>query len=157
MPGMMLNTLAMLLQQSINGGYTVLAQAALSTNDSISPEMFALLRDSGASTLLMLSTYFVHRQSISTSSALGNSYTDTLPTREHFGLLVLCGACGVWGGQLLGAIAIKELGAVTFSVMQPAQPVLTLIISAAIGMEQLWLVNGSSWDRMIGWMKVYTL
>ena len=43
-------TLAMLFQQTINGGYTVLAQAAL---DSISPELFALIRDGGASCVLM--------------------------------------------------------------------------------------------------------
>jgi hypothetical protein len=48
----------------------------------------------------------------------------------------------VWAGQLLGAIAIKNIGAVVFSVMQPAQPVLTLIIAVAIGMERLRLCGG---------------
>ena len=155
---MLLNTLAMLLQQSINGGYTVLAQSALSSDDSITAEMFALLRDSGASAVLLLTTYVLHRRSLVADPSSGpvhpRTYWETLPAKEHLGLLGLCGLCGVWGGQLLGAIAIKELGAVIFSVMQPAQPVLTLIISAAIGMEPLALVSGGPRERAIGWAKV---
>eukprot|EP00935_MAST-01C_sp_MAST-1C-sp1_P001001 g1001.t1 len=95
--------LAMLLQQSINGAYTVLAASVLSSKDpakKIGPGMFALIRDGGA-------------------------------------------------------IAIKNIGAVIFAVMQPAQPVLTLIIAVAIGMEKLklcgtWSETYTSWAKVIG-------
>ena len=114
-------TLAMLFQQTINGGYTVLAQAAL---DSISPELFALIRDSGASCVLMTVAYSRSKR--------------FWPEREHIPLLMMCGACGVWGGQLLGAIAIKELGGVLFSVMQPAQPVQLLCLYPAPSSPLRW-------------------
>jgi drug/metabolite transporter (DMT)-like permease len=141
--------LAMLLQQTINGAYTVLAASVLSSKDptkKIRPEMFAIIRDGGATILLLAMA-----RHITKDGTQGRFW----PKREHIGDFVLIGACGVWAGQLLGAIAIKNIGAVIFAVMQPAQPVLTLIIAVAIGMEKLqlcgsWSETSNSWAKVVG-------
>jgi hypothetical protein len=85
---------AMLLQQSINGAYTVLAASVLSSKDprkKIRPEMFALIRDSGATILLLLMAWRI------TKDGKNGRFW---PKREHLGDFVLIGACGVWAGQV---------------------------------------------------------
>jgi len=143
--------LAMLLQQTINGGYTVLTAAALTSDDPIKPETFALVRDGGASILLLIAARVTTKE--------GELFW---PKREHIGDFALIGLCGVWAGQLLGAIAIKNIGAVVFSVMQPAQPVLTLFISVLVGIETLILFQGArtliacSWAKIVGMVVTVT-
>ena len=75
--------LAMLLQQTINGGYTVLTAAALTSDDPIKPETFALVRDGGASILLLIAARVTTKE--------GELFW---PKREHIGDFALIGLCG---------------------------------------------------------------
>jgi len=135
--------LAMILQQSINGGYTILTESVLDKADPIRPEMFALLRDGGATLCLL------------TAARLSLKPGDRFwPQREHIGEFVAIGLCGVWAGQLLGAVAIKNIGGVIFSVMQLSQVALTLFFSVLLGVDTLVLCGGEGRLVLAGWIKM---
>mmetsp|Transcript_20323 Transcript_20323/g.36948 ORF Transcript_20323/g.36948 Transcript_20323/m.36948 type:complete len:401 (+) Transcript_20323:52-1254(+) len=123
---------AMLLQQLIVGGYSVVTQYALDASDPIAPELFALIRDYGASLILLSAAACM----VCTERGHNNEF---FIQWSHAPRVFLVGFCGIWGSQLLGVLAIKEVGGVVFAAMQPAQPVLTLLISVVAGLEPLTL------------------
>lgn len=141
--------LSMLLQQSINGGYAVITQAAVSGGSPINPWLFALLRDIGASALLLVA-----------AACYTNGGKGFFLERCHVRRLFMIGFCGIWGSQLLGAIVIKYVGAVVFASMQPAQPAVTFVICVMMRMEPLSLLPKSGGDHaaaswlISGWLKV---
>jgi len=133
----------MLFQQSVAGGYSVIAQATLHGHGEERPIeawLFALIRDAGATVLLMVAAASIEccwRQPGRGDPSHGGS--GFWPSPTDVPRLLLAGLCGIWGGQLLGVIAIQGVGAVVFSAAQPAMPVVTLLVSVLIGMEPLVL------------------
>lgn len=137
----------------------MVTQVAVSGDTPINVWLFVLIRDVGASLLLLLAAA-VHTR-------CGSTFW---PAKSYAYRLVLVGFCGIWGSQFLGAIAIKSVGAVTFQAMQPSQPVVTFFLSVLLGSEFVLLfprrrprlsdeaVAASLYDYRLclyGWLKVF--
>ena len=124
------------------GGYSVFTSAVLkhATLDAI---VFAFLRDVLGTAVLMGLAFAAERRRPPAEYRFW-------PDREDTGQFVLVGLLGVWGSQGLSALAIANLTATFFSLMEPAMPVVTLSLSLLLGYEPFYARSGWSWGKLAG-------
>ena len=137
----------MLIVTTIFGGYSILAHRALAgAGATLHPLVFALARDSIGTALLLGGLYLESRG----GGAAGKPRAPLLPARADIPQLLLCGVCGVWCSQAGSAIALRNLDAVTMSLLQPLLPLVTAVASLAAGYEAWPLAAPASWAKALG-------
>jgi drug/metabolite transporter (DMT)-like permease len=140
--------LLLVVVQAIFSGYVTLTSAALSSSSSSSaspsPLVFALLRDTLASVLFLGALAGKELRKPPGPQRLW------LPRREHFGYLIALGALAVFGTQLLGVLAIRNLSAPVYGFLTPTVPVVTLLASYLFGLDAFRVRNRGSWLKVVG-------
>lgn len=139
----LLPVLLMIMVQCIFGGYSVFTSRAFKSASNLSPLVFAFCRDAAASMLLMGMAAFAEFRQPPEKRRL-------VPAREDLGIFVGLGLLGVWGSQGLSALAISNLSALNFSVLEPAMPVVTLALSLLLGVEKWNSKQWQSWGKAVG-------
>jgi len=124
--------LALLAVQASFGGNAVIVKVALSK--SADPVIFSFLRDVGGAAVLLLACQV--------RGCL------VWPRRADLGHFVLLGVLGVYIGQMFLVIALQYVEPLLAAVMQPLQPILTVVLAAFTGVEPLHL------EKVHGRMKV---
>uniref|UniRef100_A0A7S3S1P7 EamA domain-containing protein n=1 Tax=Emiliania huxleyi TaxID=2903 RepID=A0A7S3S1P7_EMIHU len=114
--------LLLVIVQITFAGNSVVAKAAL--DKSVDPIVFSFLRDVGATVILLC------------TARLGGPRF-AVPRRAHFCYFALLGLLGVTIGQMFLVIALKYTTPLNAMVLQPSQPVLTVLIGALTGLEPL--------------------
>ncbi|EOD04155.1 hypothetical protein EMIHUDRAFT_121687 [Emiliania huxleyi CCMP1516] len=114
--------LLLVIVQITFAGNSVVAKAAL--DKSVDPIVFSFLRDVGATVILLC------------AARLGGPRF-AVPRRAHFCYFALLGLLGVTIGQMFLVIALKYTTPLNAMVLQPSQPVLTVLIGALTGLEPL--------------------
>jgi drug/metabolite transporter (DMT)-like permease len=104
--------------------YTTLAAAAF--RGGTSPVVFAFLRDAVAVCC------FVPALALSSRSSGG----PWRPRAEHFSLFLLLAFLGVWGSQLMSALAIANLSPAIYGLLKPSVPAVTMFIAVMLGMQR---------------------
>lgn len=125
----------------IFGGYSVITSAALK-NSTMSAIVYAFIRDITAAAQLLGAAYFVE-------SRKPVDQRRFWPDRADVGSFILLGLLAIWGAQGLSALAIANLTATYFSLLNPLQPVVALLLSIVMGREVLTR-SWSSWTKIIG-------
>lgn len=132
--------LLLVLVNFIFGGYAVITSAALK-HSTLSPTVYALLRDVGGSCLLLVMAHVYERR---------QAVPRFWPSRDDQGSFVLVGLLMVWGAQGCSAQAVANLTPSFFSLLQPIMPVITTSLSLATGYESFHPGQAASWGKMIG-------
>jgi drug/metabolite transporter (DMT)-like permease len=104
--------------------YAVLGSAAFKSGTS--PVVFALLRDFVACSCFIPSLYFEE-------SRRPVPVRRFIPRTEHAFFFFALALTGVWGSQLMSALAIANLSAPIYGMMKPCVPVVTLIVAVFVG------------------------
>lgn len=133
--------LLLLLVNFLFSGYAVFASTAFKYG-SISPIVFALLRDTVASLCFGSSLLISQRAPESERGPL-------VPAREHVFLFLALGFLGVFS-SLFGALSIKLTSSSIYGLFTPVVPCITLVVSLLIGIESIKLNEAASWAKMIG-------
>ena len=102
-------------------GYTTLSSAAFSSGTS--PVVFAFLRDATACCCFVPALLLCERRGA------------RVPRPEHWGHVVALAALGVWGSQLMSALAISYLSPAVYGLLKPAVPAVTMGLAVALGMQ----------------------
>jgi drug/metabolite transporter (DMT)-like permease len=127
--------------QTIFSGYVILTSASLGSSN-VSPLVFAFLRDSMA-TGLFVTTLTLRERLWPTGQPL-------VPRREHYGHIIALGLLAVFGTQLLGVLAIRNLSAAVYGFLTPTVPVVTLLVSYALGLDVFRPRELASWAKVGG-------
>ena len=108
-------------------GNSVIVKVALAPPNDVDPVVFSFLRDVGGALVLLCVCRFQ-----------GNL---VWPRREDVGVFVLLGVLGVYIGQQFMVVALQYDAVTPLNAMllQPSQPVLTVLIAALFGTEALEL------------------
>jgi len=109
----------------------------------MSAEAFAFLRDVLATALFVPTCYLAEKRR-------PEEQRQFWPRREHWGHMIALGVMGVWGAQLLGALAISKLSATTYGLLSPTVPVITLLVSLAVGIDSFMVRSAASWLKVSG-------
>lgn len=114
--------------QAIFGGYSIIVK--LSMNDEVDALVFSLYRDIGASVVLVGGCILTRelRKVVSLADAI--TFTS-------------CGVLGVTISQTALVIALQWVPPFNASLLQPSQPVITLLLALLLGMETLDLRSRS--------------
>lgn len=123
-------------------GYAVLASLAFRAS-SLSPVVFALLRDAVASAC------FAAALCATAARVPADERGPLVPTREHAALFGALGLIGVFS-SMFGALAISLTSGVVYGLMTPLVPCITLIVSFALGLEVFKPQEGASWVKAAG-------
>jgi drug/metabolite transporter (DMT)-like permease len=111
----------LVLVNVIFAGYTTLSAAAFSSGTS--PVVFAFLRDLTACCCFVPALLFFERRGA------------RCPRAEHWGHIICLAALGVWGSQLMSALAISNLSPAVYGMLKPAVPAVTMALAVALGMQ----------------------
>lgn len=106
-------------------GNAVILKVAL--KEHVDPVVFSFLRDVGGAAVLLGVCKF--RGEL------------VWPRREDLGTFVLLGVLGVYIGQQFMVIALQFISPLNAMLLQPSQPVLTVLLSALFGIEALELAT----------------
>jgi drug/metabolite transporter (DMT)-like permease len=144
-----------------SGGGTNATGGGGGGHHGVDPAVFALLRDLGASAIL-LSVLFVSRcrtifaaQQRSSSggrssgSACRSACSGFAPDRYDHGYFALLGIFGVYFGQYLFIYGVAKTGPTVASIWQNTQPVFCLIFGLCLGTERRSALCGCE-----GWLKI---
>jgi len=137
------------------GSYSVATSLALPKDSTLSPLVFALLRDViGTSSLLATAAFVEWRRRPNGNGRLSNArwswcYRLGIAAEDRWRVL-LVGLCGVWGAQGMSALAIANSTASFYTFLSNVQPVVTLALSAAIGLERCSPRAPSSYIKAAG-------
>jgi len=104
--------------------YAVLGSAAFKSGTS--PVVFALLRDVVACACFFPALLAEEARRAAPARRL-------VPRGEHAGAFFALALTGVWGSQLMSALAIANLSAPIYGLMKPCVPVVTLVVAALAG------------------------
>jgi drug/metabolite transporter (DMT)-like permease len=105
--------------------YAVLGSKAFKSGTS--PVVFALLRD------VVACACFVPALVLEESRRTGGGARRLVPRAEHALAFFALAVTGVWGSQLMSALAISNLSAPIYGLMKPCVPVVTLTVSVLVG------------------------
>ena len=108
--------------QAIFGGYSIIVKMTM--NDHVDALVFSLYRDVGASIVLL----FASRMSGAAQPIV------SLADRAAF---AACGFFGVTISQTALIVALQWVPPFNASLLQPSQPVITLLLALLLGMESL--------------------
>ena len=120
---MMRVVLALLAVQASFGGNAVITKVALGHNTD--PVVFSFLRDVGGGSVLLLACRIFG--------------VPVEPRRADLGTFIVLGVLGVYIGQMFLVMALQFVEPIHAAVMQPLQPVLTVLLAALCGVEPLLL------------------
>lgn len=103
--------------------YAVLGSAAFKSGTS--PVVFALLRDVVACACFVPALFLEESRRPASTRRL-------VPRAEHALPFFTLALTGVWGSQLMSALAISNLSAPIYGLMKPCVPVVTLIVAVLV-------------------------
>lgn len=129
----------MLCVGAIFGGYSIYTAVVFAGAATLNPLVFAFARDCVGSVLLLGAAAVDARRR-------GTAF---FPAWSDAGSFMLLGLLGVWGAQGMSALAIKYATPVFFAASTNLQPVVTLCLSLALGVEP-W----RGWGAATSWGKV---
>ena len=121
--------------------YSVLGSAAF--HSGTSPIVFALLRDVVACCCFVPALLLEARQARASPLRL-------VPRAEHALHFFALAATGVWGSQLMSALAIANLSAPIYGLVKPCVPVVTLAVAVAAGQHAFNLRTRASQLVVLG-------
>jgi hypothetical protein len=122
---------------TIFAGYSVLAHSVLGSGSNAKALAFAWVRDAIGATLLLATAYATERAAF-------------WPAIEDWPRLLACGFAGVWGAQGFSALALANLNATLFAVLEQLLPVVSLLACVALGEERFALLDALSWAKAGG-------
>ena len=122
----------------------MLLSASLKAPATLSPVVFAFLRDVVGTAVLLAAAYVYESRRAPAHAAGGVPARRFVPDRADAGHFVLVGVLGVWGTQGLSALAIAELTPAFFSMMAPLYPVVALAFALGLG-EAVFLWCAGVW------------
>ena len=134
---LLIGALLMITVCSIFAGYSVLAHVVLSAASNAKALAFAWVRDAIGATLLLATAYATERAAF-------------WPAIEDWPRLLACGFAGVWGAQGFSALALANLNATLFAVLEQLLPVVSLLACVALGEERFALRDALSWAKALG-------
>jgi len=149
---------------SIFAGYSVLAHVALGSSSNAHALAFAWVRDAIGATLLLSAAYLRHGGSGAAGAGAGGKASGASdgpaaaapepgafwPAREDWPRLLACGLFGVWGAQGMSALALANLNATLFAVLEQLLPVVALAVCALLGEERFAARDALSWAKVLG-------
>ena len=135
-----LPVLVLVLVNVIFSAYTTVAGAAFKSGAS--PVVFAFLRDAVACCCFLPTLVWWSR-----NSAAGAS---VWPRREHWPHFLGLAFLGVWGSQLMSALAISNLSPAIYGLLKPTVPALTAAIAIALGMQPFSVRERASQLKVVG-------
>lgn len=121
----------------------MLTSAALKAPATLSPVVYAFMRDVIASVVLLTAAYVVERARPDGSGRF-------VPAKADAFEFIVVGILGVWGAQGLSAMAVAQTTPAFFSFFSPLYPVITLALSLALGMEPFHRSSVLSWVKVAG-------
>ena len=122
---------------TIFAGYSVLAHSVLGSGSNAKALAFAWVRDAIGATLLLATAYATERAAF-------------WPAIGDWPRLLACGLAGVWGAQGFSALALANLNATLFAVLEQLLPVVSLLACVALGEERFALLDALSWAKAGG-------
>ena len=122
---------------TIFAGYSVLAHIALGAASNAKALAFAWVRDAIGAALLLSTAFATERAAF-------------WPAIEDWPRLLACGFAGVWGAQGFSALALANLNATLFAVLEQLLPVVSLLACVALGEERFALRDALSWAKVLG-------
>jgi drug/metabolite transporter (DMT)-like permease len=133
----------MVVVELIFAVYAYLTSHALS-GSTLSPLVFAWLRDVFATVLLLSAAYVSELQRPEPEQRFW-------PAEAHWLRLLLCGTLGVWGSQGMSALALAHLDATTFALLQPLMPIFTVAVGTLSGVEPPLVLRAcTTWAKVVG-------